>query len=129
MPNPVLTGQDEASIIDSQRKMKLPIEVNRYCPYCRKQTKQKVGTARQKSRSTAHPLSRWSNARVKARNLKRGSGNKGRFSKPPVGKWKRKSKSTKRITIMYTCKECKKSKGIKKAIRTARLEIGEKVAK
>jgi ribosomal protein L44E len=57
-------------------------------------------------------------------------GNKGKWgSKPPVGKWKRKSKSTKRMGLLYTCTVCKKAKGIKKAIRASRIEIGEKVAK
>ena len=110
--------------------MKLPKEVNRYCPYCRSTTKQKVGVAKQKSRSATHPLSRGSSARAKLRGLKSGTGNKGKWgSKPAVGKWKRKSKSTKRMTVLYTCTVCKKSKGIKKAIRAGRIEIGEKVAK
>ncbi len=109
--------------------MKLPPETNRYCPYCRKKTKQKVSVAKQRSRSTAHPLSRWSQKRTKLRGYRSGFGNMGRFSKPPVSKWKRKTKSTKRLGILYTCTVCKKSKGIKKAIRTSRLEIGEKVAK
>jgi ribosomal protein L44E len=109
--------------------MKLPKETNRYCPYCRATTKQKIGVAKQKARSAAHPLSRWSKSRTNLRGLSTGTGNKGRFSKPPIAKRKRKSKSTKRHTIMYTCTVCKKAKGIKKAIRTSRIEIGEKVAK
>lgn len=110
--------------------MKLPAQVNRYCPYCKEKTKQKVSVAKQKSRSSVHPLSRGSSVRAKLRGLKSGFGNKGKWgSKPPVGKWKRKTKSTKRLTVMYTCTTCKKSKGIKKAIRTSRLEIGDKVSK
>lgn len=53
----------------------------------------------------------------------------GRFSKPAVKEWNRKTKITKRISILYKCKECGKSKGIKKAIRASRIEIGEKVSK
>ncbi len=109
--------------------MKLPEKTNRYCPYCREKTEQKLSVAKQKSRSSAHPMSRWSTSRVIARGLKSGTGSKGRFSKPPIKKWKRKSKSTKRMTIMYTCKVCNKAKGIKKGIRTSRLTIGDKVAK
>ncbi len=67
--------------------------------------------------------------RLKSRGLTSGFGNKGRYSRPPPKNQKRKSKSTKRLSVMYTCKECKKSKNIKKAIRTSRLEIGDKVAK
>lgn len=110
--------------------MKIPPQVNRYCPYCKAKTKQKVSVAKQKTRSATHPLSRGSSARAKLRGLKSGSGNKGKWgSKPPVGKWKRKTKSTKRLSLMYTCSVCKKAKGVKKAIRVSRLEIGDKVAK
>jgi large subunit ribosomal protein L44e len=109
--------------------MKVPEKVNRYCPYCKKHTKQNVAVAKQKSRSSAHPLSRGSTARLMLRGLRRGFGNQGRYSKPAIKNWKRKSKSTKRLTIMYTCSICKKSKGIKQAIRTSRLEVGDKIAK
>jgi len=109
--------------------MKFPPEINRYCPYCNKTTKQKVSVAKQKSRSSAHPLSRGSDFRVMSRGFRVGFGNQGRYSRPPPKNQKRKSKQTKRLGVLYTCSVCKKSKGIKKAIRTSRLEIGEKVAK
>ena len=85
--------------------------------------------AKQKSRSAAHPLSRGSTSREKKRGVRSGFGNLGRRSKPGVKSWKRKSKTTKRLGVLYTCTICKKSKGIKKSIRVSRLEIGEKVAK
>lgn len=109
--------------------MKLPKETRRYCPYCKKHTAQSIGTAKQKSRSAAHPMSRWSTSRAKKRGYRMGYGNLGRFSKPAVKSWKRKTKLTKRIVILYTCKECKKSKGISKAIRSSKIEIGEKIAR
>ena len=109
--------------------MKLPKEVRRYCPSCKKHTIQIVGTAKQKSRSASHPLSRGSSSRLEKRGLKSGYGNHGKYSKPAVKSWKRKTKVTRRITLMYKCKVCGKSKGIKKAIRSGRVEIGEKVAK
>lgn len=109
--------------------MKLPKETRRYCPYCKKHTLQSIDTAKQKARSSAHPLSRWSISRLRARGLRRGHGNLGRFSKPAVKSWKRKTKVTRRITVNYKCKECGKIKGIKKAIRAGRIEIGEKVSK
>jgi large subunit ribosomal protein L44e len=110
--------------------MKLPKETKRYCPYCRKHTAQLVGTAKQKARSATHPLSRGSRARAAMRGLGIGYGNQGRWgSKPAIKSWKRKVKVTKRITVSYTCKECKKTKMIKKAIRTGRIEIGERVTK
>lgn len=109
--------------------MKLPKETRRYCPYCRKHTNQSIHTAKQKSRSASHPLSRGSTSRLKARHLRTGYGNKGKYSKPPVKSWKRKTKTTRRITLLYKCKECGKSKMIKKAIRASRIEIGEAVSK
>ncbi len=109
--------------------MKLPKQTNRYCPYCRKHTTQSVGTAKQRARSATHPLSRGSMSRTKARGVRAGTGNLGRYSKPAVKSWKRKTKITKRITVSYTCSECKKTKMIKKAIRSGRIEIGEKISK
>ena len=109
--------------------MKFPKEVKRFCPYCRKHTTHSVDTAKQRARSTAHPLSRGSTYRVMARGLRRGYGNMGRYSKPAVKSWKRKTKVTRRITVMYKCKTCGKMHGIRKAIRAGRIEIGEKVAK
>ena len=109
--------------------MKFPKEVNRYCDKCKKHTVHKVDTAKQKVRSARHPLSRGSNSRLIKRGLRCGTGNHGKYSKPAVKAWKRKTKVTKRIGVLYRCKECGKAKGIKKAIRTGRIEIGEKVAK
>ncbi len=109
--------------------MKLPEKTNRYCPYCKKQTSQTVGVAKQKSRSSAHPLSRGSFARYTLRGQGIGMGGKGRYSKPAIKSWKRKTKQTKRLTILYTCTTCKKSKGIKKAIRVSKIQIGEKISK
>ena len=109
--------------------MKVPEKTTRYCPYCKKHTPQAVGVAKQRGRSAAHPLSRFSDFRLVKRGVRSGYGNKGRYSKPAPKNWKRKSKSTKRFTILYTCSVCKKSKGIQKGIRTSRLEIGEKIAK
>ena len=109
--------------------MKLPIKINRYCPKCNKKTEQKISVAKQKSRSSAHPMSRGSASREKSRGLRGGTGNLGRRSRKAPKAWKRKAKSTKRLTILYTCQVCKKAKGIKKAIRTSRIVIGDKVAK
>jgi large subunit ribosomal protein L44e len=109
--------------------MKLPKETNRYCPKCGKHTKHKIDTAKQKSRSSSHPMSRGSMSRTKLRGERSGMGNLGRYSKPAVKSWKRKTKVTRRMTITYKCSECGKMKGKKKSIRAGRIEIGEKVAK
>ncbi len=89
--------------------MKLPRTVNRYCPYCDKRTEQKVklvGTGGKRG-----TLRRGGIARARLRGLGRGIGNKGKWgSKPAVSKFKRKSKTTKKTNIMYTCGTCGKSK-------------------
>jgi large subunit ribosomal protein L44e len=109
--------------------MKLPKETKRYCPYCRKHTVQTLSIAKQKSRSSAHPLSRWGTSRTKARSYRSGYGNLGRFSKPAIKSRKMKTKVTKKMAILYKCKICNKMKQIRKAIRSSRIEIGEKVSK
>jgi len=109
--------------------MKLPKETKRYCPTCRKHTVHKIDTAKQKSRSSARPMSRGSASRETMRGLRGGTGNLGRRSRKAPKNWKRKTKTTRRIGITYKCSECGKMHGIKKAIRAGRIEIGEKVAK
>ena len=114
----------------ASRKMRFPKTIKRYCPTCKKHTEQTVGTAKQRARSSTHPLSRGSSSRAKARGLKAGYGNRGKWgSKPAVKNWKRKVKVTKRISVMYTCKVCKKTKGIKKAIRAGKIEVGQAAVK
>jgi ribosomal protein L44E len=98
--------------------MKIPKTTKRYCPYCKKKTEQKiklVGTGNKRG-----TLTRGSKSRAKLRGLNRGIGNKGRYSKPAVTKFKRKSKTTKKTNIMYTCKVCNKSKYQKKGIRLSK---------
>ena len=109
--------------------MKLPKETKRYCPYCKKHTSQTVLTAKQKSRSATHPLSRGGNSRLKSRGLISGYGNKGRYSRKGPKDWKMKAKVTKKISVVFKCKVCNKMKGMKKGIRSSRIVIGEKVSK
>ena len=99
--------------------MKVPKLTKRYCPYCKKKTEQKikiVGTGGKRG-----TLTRGSKTRGLLRGLNRGIGNKGRYSKPAVTKFKRKSKTTKKTNFMYTCKECGKSKYQKKGIRAGKV--------
>ncbi len=99
--------------------MKIPKKTNRYCPFCKKKTEQKI-----KLVSTGFKrgtLTRGSISRAKKRGLGRGVGNKGRWgSRPPNAKHKRKTKTTRKTNIMYTCKECGKSKYQKKGIRLSK---------
>jgi len=100
--------------------MKIPKTTKRFCPYCKKKTEQKI-----KSVSTGAKrgtLTRGSISRAKKRGLGIGIGNKGKWgSKPAVSKFKRKSKTTKKTNIMYTCKVCKKSKYQKKGQRAGKV--------
>ena len=100
--------------------MKIPKTTNRFCPYCKKKTDQKikaVGTG-----FTRGTLTRGSKSRAKLRGLGRGLGNLGKWgSKPAQSKHKRKSKTTKKTNFMYTCKECNKSKYQKKGQRAGKV--------
>jgi len=102
--------------------MKLPKQTVRYCPYCKKQTEQKLKQVSSGAKRSA--LKRGGIARAKLRGLGRGIGNKGKWgSKPSVTKFKRKTKTTKKPQIVYICKECGKSKTQKKGKRTGKLLI------
>ena len=96
--------------------MKIPKITKRYCPYCKKKTEQKIKLVSTGAQRCS--LKRGSKQRAKLRGLGRGIGNKGKWgSKPAVSKFKRKSKTTKKTNMMYTCKECNKYKYQKKGIR------------
>jgi ribosomal protein L44E len=89
--------------------MKLPKKTNRFCPYCKKKTDQKIKLVSTGNKRGS--LKRGSKQRAALRGLGIGIGNKGKWgSKPAVSKFKRKSKTTKKTNIMYTCTECNKSK-------------------
>ena len=71
-------------------------------------------------------MRRGTKERARKRGGARGMGNLGRYSKPAVSKFKRKTKSTTKTNILYTCPECGKSQQQKKGIRTSKLQIVEK---
>ena len=102
-------------------KMKRPKKTKRYCPYCRKRTEQKVKEVSGGTKRAT--LKRGSKQRARLRGGNRGMGNKGKYSKPAVSKFKRKTKTTKKPQIVYTCTECGKGKTAKKGVRTSRLQI------
>ncbi len=94
----------------------------RFCPYCNKHTLHKVSQV--KSGGKRGSLKRGSLGRAKKRGLARGKGNLGRYgSKPAVGKFKRTIKSSKKISLLFTCTVCLKKHvgGISKRVK--RLEI------
>ncbi len=101
--------------------MKVPKTTNRYCPYCKKRTEQKikvVGTGFSRGTMTRGG----GRIRAKLRGLGRGIGNLGKHgSKPAQAKHKRKSKTTKKTNFLYTCKVCNKSKYQKKGKRAGKV--------
>ena len=100
--------------------MKIPKVTNRFCPYCKKKTEQKIKLV--SSGAKRGTLTRGGIPRAKLRGLGIGIGNKGRWgSKPANSKFKRKSKTTKKTNMMYTCKECNKSKYQKKGQRAGKV--------
>ncbi len=104
--------------------MKLPKATKRYCPFCRKHTEHKISQV-----STGHKrgsLKRGTKQRARKRGRARGYGNLGKYSKPAVTKFKRKTKTTKKTNLLYTCKECKKSHGQKKGKRAGKVQIEAK---
>jgi ribosomal protein L44E len=99
--------------------MKIPKTTKRFCPYCKKKTEQKIKLV--STGALRGSMRRGSKQRAAKRGLGIGIGNKGRWgSRPANAKHKRKSKTTKKTNIMYTCKECNKSKYQKKGIRLSK---------
>ena len=99
--------------------MKRPKATNRYCPFCKKKTEQKV---KEQSRGKAGSLKRGSKQRIRLRGLWRGIGNKGRFSRMK-SQAKGKRKTTKKTALVFICSVCKKGKDQKKGKRTSKLVI------
>ena len=88
--------------------VKIPKTTKRFCPSCKTRTDHKIKLVSAGAKRGA--LKRGSLARAKLRGLGRGIGNKGRWgSKPANAKFKRKTKTTKKTNMMYTCQKCKKS--------------------
>ncbi len=101
--------------------MKLPKTTKRFCPFCKKRTDQKIGLV--STGSKRGTLKHGSKERAKKRGAISGKGSKGKYGKPAVKSWKRKTKATTKKVVIYTCQECKKSKPAKKGRRVSRLMI------
>ena len=102
--------------------MKIPKQLKRLCPYCRKHTEHKVSSAKKKTPGSARPLGKMAKKRS---GFGKGFGNLGRYgSKPPIAKFKMTGKkASKKTDLRYECKVCKKSHTQKKGIRTKKLEF------
>jgi len=101
--------------------MKLPKTVKRYCPYCRKHTEHKVSLSKKRQPSS---LTYGSKVRARRRGLARGHGNRGRYSKPAISKFKMTGKKqTKKTDLRYECNVCKKSHAQRKGFRAKKIEF------
>lgn len=104
--------------------MKLPKQVNRHCPFCNKHTTHTTAHAKRRGRNKTRPISWGSRSRVRKRGQWRGTGNQGRFSRPPVASRKMTGKKvTKKTDLRYKCAECSKIHSQKKGIRAKKVEI------
>ena len=101
--------------------MKLPKTTKRFCPFCKKRTEQKIDLV--STGAKRGTLKHGSKERAKKRGAIPGKGSKGKYGKPAVKSWKRKTKATTKKVVIYICKECKKSKPAKKGRRVSRLMI------
>src|SRR3990167_10252524 len=86
--------------------MKLPKNIKRYCPYCKKHTEHTITITKKKNPSS---LTYGSKVRARRRGQARGLGNRGRYSKPAISQFKMTGKKqTKKTDLRYECKTCKK---------------------
>ena len=101
--------------------MKIPKTTNRYCPYCKAKTAQKVKLV--STGAKRGTLTRGSINRAKLRGRGVGMGNKGKWgSKPAISKFKRTgAKLSKKTNLKFTCEICKKTLIQKKGFRTKKL--------
>lgn len=65
-----------------------------------------------------------SKIRARKRGQARGMGNRGRYSKPAISKFKMTGKKTsKKVDLRYECKECKKIHVKRKTFRAKKVEF------
>ena len=78
----------------------------------------------QSKKRSPRSLTYGSKVRARRRGLSRGFGNRGRYSKPAITKFKRTGKkSTKKTDLRYECKVCKKVHAQNKGFRAKRIEF------
>ena len=81
--------------------------MKRYCPKCKKHTLHKVKEVKNRGRNKAHPLTQFSQIRLKLKGHTTGLGNKGRYSRGALNSWKRYNKKhSKKPDLRYTCTTC-----------------------
>ncbi len=103
--------------------MKIVKTRKRLCPYCRKHIEHKVTEAKRKTPSSAHPLGYGSKIRARRRG-RMNMGSKGRYSKPPISRWKMAGKkASKKIDLRFQCTVCKKTHTQRYGIRARKVEM------
>jgi len=101
--------------------MKVPKLRNRFCPYCKKHTQHKIAQNKKKNPSS---MSYGSKTRARKRGCARGLGNRGRYSKPAITKFKMTGKKqTKKTDFRYECSVCKKQHMQKGGFRAKKIEF------
>ncbi|MBS3176603.1 50S ribosomal protein L44e [Candidatus Woesearchaeota archaeon] len=101
--------------------MKIPKSIKRFCKKCKTHTEHKVSLSKKKPASS---LSYGSKVRARNRGKARGHGNKGRYSKQAVTKWKMTGKkATKKTDFRYECAKCKKISVQSQGLRAKRVEL------
>ena len=101
--------------------MKFPKTTNRYCPYCKVHTQHRIALSKKKS---PRAMTYGSKIRARRRGLARGIGNKGRYSKPAITKFKMTGKKmSKKIDLRYECSKCKKQHMKRKGFRVKKVEF------
>jgi len=106
--------------------MKKPKTVNRLCSKCKKHTEHKVTLAKRRGVNATNHLTRGSKKRQKlrGRGVGIGIGNSGRYSRPPLQKWKMTGKkSSKKVIFVYECKTCGRKHDSAKGIRAKKIEL------
>lgn len=106
--------------------MKVPKQVKRLCPKCKKHTPHKVTQAKRKGLNATHHQTRGSRKRQKLRNrgVGIGMGNRGRFSRKAITKFKMTGKKlTKKTDFRYECGECKYTSVRAKGMRLKKVEV------
>ena len=89
--------------------MKHPKETKRFCRNCKKHTLHRVKIEKNKGKNKTHPMTHFSQIRMKLRGLTTGLGNLGARSRKALNAWKRyNKKQSKKADLRYTCEVCSK---------------------
>lgn len=105
--------------------MKIPKEIKRYCPSCKKHTTQKVKNEKNRGKNKTRHMSKFSQVRLKLKGLTTGRGNVGKYARGALNSWKRfNKKHSKKTDLRFSCTECKKTNvSADSGIRTKKIQI------